>query len=91
MGYFFKRLRDEFASMRPQRNAAENMTVELDLTGTTLASMRPQRNAAENEARGVISGICVIASMRPQRNAAENFTPFINPFIQIFSFNEAAA
>ena len=36
------------ASMRPQRNAAENKREFLDRNNALLASMRPQRNAAEN-------------------------------------------
>ena len=36
------------ASMRPQRNAAENFLHNPHATTLALASMRPQRNAAEN-------------------------------------------
>ncbi len=36
------------ASMRPQRNAAENDTLAVGATAASAASMRPQRNAAEN-------------------------------------------
>ena len=36
------------ASMRPQRNAAENDVLGGTATSQTYASMRPQRNAAEN-------------------------------------------
>ena len=36
------------ASMRPQRNAAENVSPELLAAIAWVASMRPQRNAAEN-------------------------------------------
>ena len=36
------------ASMRPQRNAAENKVAESGHAGRAQASMRPQRNAAEN-------------------------------------------
>ncbi len=36
------------ASMRPQRNAAENTTGSNSQTAGRDASMRPQRNAAEN-------------------------------------------
>ncbi len=38
----------EHASMRPQRNAAENEVLGGSSTAQTYASMRPQRNAAEN-------------------------------------------
>ena len=41
------------ASMRPQRNAAENRGVSArDGEGFAGASMRPQRNAAENAVAG---------------------------------------
>ncbi len=36
------------ASMRPQRNAADNLRVASDDFCYTVASMRPQRNAADN-------------------------------------------
>ena len=36
------------ASMRPQRNAAENWVMAKTVAVTEEASMRPQRNAAEN-------------------------------------------
>ena len=36
------------ASMRPQRNAAENLEMIADKQTYNEASMRPQRNAAEN-------------------------------------------
>ncbi len=36
------------ASMRPQRNAAENIEVRGKSSAQCPASMRPQRNAAEN-------------------------------------------
>ncbi len=36
------------ASMRPQRNAAENRPWSKKSMGDPSASMRPQRNAAEN-------------------------------------------
>ena len=37
------------ASMRPQRNAAENVVDRLEIADRAeRASMRPQRNAAEN-------------------------------------------
>ena len=36
------------ASMRPQRNAAENATLSAICCSHDDASMRPQRNAAEN-------------------------------------------
>ncbi len=45
----YKRLRQAVnASMRPQRNAAENKVENLQLNFNPQASMRPQRNAAEN-------------------------------------------
>ena len=37
------------ASMRPQRNAAENVKIVTFMLLVTSASMRPQRNAAEND------------------------------------------
>ena len=60
------------ASMRPQRNAAENLFLMLPFTRVQSASMRPQRNAAENESVGEQKTSRLGASMRPQRNAAEN-------------------
>ena len=39
------------ASMRPQRNAAENRNFRAGGRRCDCASMRPQRNAAENIAR----------------------------------------
>ncbi len=36
------------ASMRPQRNAAENALIWHEYSLDLVASMRPQRNAAEN-------------------------------------------
>ena len=36
------------ASMRPQRNAAENRQIQVQQGLDAVASMRPQRNAAEN-------------------------------------------
>ena len=39
---------DPEASMRPQRNAAENYKMTRTYALTAYASMRPQRNAAEN-------------------------------------------
>ena len=38
------------ASMRPQRNAAENQALLSAIDSVQSASMRPQRNAAENVA-----------------------------------------
>ncbi len=60
------------ASMRPQRNAAENHEAGGACLPHAEASMRPQRNAAENHGRARIPGAGSQASMRPQRNAAEN-------------------
>ena len=62
-----------YASMRPQRNAAENDGMAARRDGGRSASMRPQRNAAENPEIIVALEILLRASMRPQRNAAENF------------------
>ena len=43
------------ASMRPQRNAAENRTQTTgEAAMATEASMRPQRNAAENIRRSLV-------------------------------------
>ncbi len=61
-----------FASMRPQRNAAENLAGPAAQALEGFASMRPQRNAAENVHPGGASTRTRQASMRPQRNAAEN-------------------
>ena len=79
------------ASMRPQRNAAENGYLRIADRAVGDASMRPQRNAAEN-----LQAICdtrpgIGASMRPQRNAAENSG--IPGLLRNLSdsFNEAAA
>ena len=61
------------ASMRPQRNAAENVPGRYQHgRRVRLASMRPQRNAAENQIRTQACPRPHHASMRPQRNAAEN-------------------
>ncbi len=43
--------RTQRASMRPQRNAAENKRIGSGCCVGYVASMRPQRNAAENPAR----------------------------------------
>ena len=43
------------ASMRPQRNAAENQCCRAVAAGRSAASMRPQRNAAENAGRPATS------------------------------------
>ena len=40
---------DHNASMRPQRNAAENSDRSVVPSLSARASMRPQRNAAEND------------------------------------------
>ena len=40
------------ASMRPQRNAAENPALTRVQSRARIASMRPQRNAAENQPTG---------------------------------------
>ncbi len=63
---------DRIASMRPQRNAAENAHTATDAQIAVRASMRPQRNAAENQSGGLTEYRMTHASMRPQRNAAEN-------------------
>ena len=61
------------ASMRPQRNAAENGKIAIMSVKTTIASMRPQGNAAENvPVHASKTGRYIRASMRPQRNAAKN-------------------
>ena len=60
------------ASMRPQRNAAENSEVISIYRLGQHASMRPQRNAAENQWLARFNPVAYRASMRPQRNAAEN-------------------
>ena len=61
------------ASMRPQRNAGENVS-EWDNARVQQkrASMRPQRNAGENRENECASEELQCASMRPQRNAGEN-------------------
>ena len=41
------------ASMRPQRNAAENAGAVPTVASVYHASMRPQRNAAENVCSGI--------------------------------------
>ena len=52
------------ASMRPQRNAAENLLQKAELRSERLASMRPQRNAAENDPADHAGHNLVRASMR---------------------------
>ena len=64
--------RVQSASMRPQRNAAENHGNRGRNQPGMVASMRPQRNAAENESGRENRAPGQRASMRPQRNAAEN-------------------
>ncbi len=61
-----------YASMRPQRNAAENIPDRELAAMNPEASMRPQRNAAENPSTALLVVLFGQASMRPQRNAAEN-------------------
>ncbi len=79
------------ASMRPQRNAAENIRTHPALGAAEQASMRPQRNAAENTGHGIPRHAHDEASMRPQRNAAENLLGAHGSSKRLFSFNEAAA
>ena len=79
------------ASMRPQRNAAENIELAPGYKGDTGASMRPQRNAAENNEEDPDHCRRVAASMRPQRNAAENAGHTTHPPSALPRFNEAAA
>ena len=79
------------ASMRPQRNAAENVFWNSSRQGQILASMRPQRNAAENAEFPRGAQGAVEASMRPQRNAAENRWARRAYPTSSTSFNEAAA
>ena len=63
------------ASMRPQRNAADNLRLSpKELREIHNASMRPQRNAADNGRMRVGMNLYYFeASMRPQRNAADNW------------------
>ena len=63
---------DKKASMRPQRNAADNAVLGRLERIVMCASMRPQRNAADNMCVESAQIIIVDASMRPQRNAADN-------------------
>ena len=65
-------VRADIASMRPQRNAAENGPPTYASPAPPRASMRPQRNAAENSWALLDDASRGDASMRPQRNAAEN-------------------
>ena len=80
------------ASMRPQRNAAENVKLSKSyaLRGYP-ASMRPQRNAAENLSNLAQDWFPEHASMRPQRNAAENARCANRYCKGSECFNEAAA
>ena len=80
------------ASMRPQRNAADNVAdLVLAIAGTVDASMRPQRNAADNaRAQGALLAHHH-ASMRPQRNAADNDQGLGRRRRKCGGFNEAAA
>ncbi len=83
---------DHKASMRPQRNAADNRLIWYSTRLVKLASMRPQRNAADNlrlspkELREIHN-----ASMRPQRNAADNASTALPVACSRRCFNEAAA
>ncbi len=61
-----------WASMRPQRVAAENRRSGRRFWGLRHASMRPQRVAAENGHPADRPAGTALASMRPQRVAAEN-------------------
>ncbi len=79
------------ASMRPQRNAAENTETTEQATWVSGASMRPQRNAAENIVGSVRKWNANDASMRPQRNAAENREMGLKRRREMKGFNEAAA
>ncbi len=79
------------ASMRPQRNAAENAEIDPANSRWDAASMRPQRNAAENRGRVFFQRPIDAASMRPQRNAAENSRCGIRCKNCAGGFNEAAA
>ena len=79
------------ASMRPQRNAAENGDPISSCVIYWRASMRPQRNAAENHSRPDLGQSGPQASMRPQRNAAENSPSVIAWRRAEERFNEAAA
>ena len=79
------------ASMRPQRNAAENLESTALPLSYRPASMRPQRNAAENTLSGVREAVNRAASMRPQRNAAENVGWGLQGGPARDRFNEAAA
>ena len=81
---------EPIASMRPQRNAAENVLRRRRLRKNHAASMRPQRNAAENETAAAWMNQRVGASMRPQRNAAENAV-HVGKTGPGSRFNEAAA
>ena len=90
VGDLIFRLLAEHASMRPQRNAAENLSLDTHGRIQEEASMRPQRNAAENILAGRDLDRCDGASMRPQRNAAENCQCGV-PSRCGSGFNEAAA
>ena len=73
----------EIASMRPQRNAAENPSGAITQGASQMASMRPQRNAAENAQNPHRMRVDrQAASMRPQRNAAENIPSRYGPLVR---------
>ncbi len=81
----------QLASMRPQRNAAENVDFGTWVMYQSCASMRPQRNAAENGRWLHHAHPNLSASMRPQRNAAENEPGLARRQAFPHCFNEAAA
>ena len=60
------------ASMRPQRDAADNRLGVWWLRAVFRASMRPQRDAADNDHNLSKISSPNTASMRPQRDAADN-------------------
>ena len=90
-GMSYETVNGRCASMRPQRNAAENYRPATGMGQVEGASMRPQRNAAENVDSGTMRVWTSDASMRPQRNAAENKLPHQYKFAKGIRFNEAAA
>ncbi len=83
--------RQDRASMRPQRIAADHQATVTAHARTLRASMRPQRIAADHYTYENIKRSGLSASMRPQRIAADHDGTWVNEWSVAGRFNEAAA
>ena len=79
------------ASMRPGRNAPDNVVAPHLEDVELAASMRPGRNAPDNLYEAVDSAGESRASMRPGRNAPDNQTSTYSAGDRKGRFNEAGA